>query len=80
MTRSPDQPAAAANNDWNFSAVYGLGFLTIVSAFNYLDRSLLGLALPAIKREMQVSDTMLGLVSGIAFLLLYSLLGIPSSE
>jgi MFS family permease len=58
-------------------ASYSLGFLTLVSAFNYLDRSLLGLALPAIKAEMQVSDTALGLVSGIAFVLFYSLLGVP---
>lgn len=65
------------NKDWNFSSVYGLGFLTLVSAFNYLDRSLLGLALPAIKTEMHVSDTALGLVSGLAFLLFYSILGVP---
>lgn len=60
-----------------FSAYYGLGFLTIVSAFNYLDRQLLGLALPGIKAEMHVSDTVLGLVSGLAFLLFYSIMGVP---
>lgn len=72
-----DAGKATMPGDWNFSAMYGLGFLTIVSAFNYLDRSLLGLALPAIKAEMHVSDTMLGLVSGLAFLLFYSILGVP---
>jgi MFS family permease len=51
--------------------------LTLISVFNYLDRSLLGLALPAIKQEMQVSDTALGLVSGLAFVLIYSTLGVP---
>jgi MFS family permease len=49
----------------------------MVSVSNYLDRSLLGLALPAIKRELGSSDTVLGLVSGLAFILFYSLLGIP---
>lgn len=68
---------ATMPDDWNFGAMYGLGFLTLVSAFNYLDRSLLGLALPAIKAEMHVSDTVLGLVSGLAFLLFYSILGVP---
>jgi MFS family permease len=63
--------------DWSTGATYGLGFLTLISAFNYLDRSLLGLALPAIKAEMAVSDTVLGLVSGLAFVLFYSLLGVP---
>ena len=67
----------ATPRDWSASTVYGLGFLTLISAFNYLDRSLLGLALPAIKAEMGVSDTALGLVSGLAFVLFYSLLGVP---
>jgi MFS family permease len=59
------------------AALYTLGFLTLISTFNYLDRSLLGLALPLIKAEMQVSDTMLGLVTGFAFVFFYSLLGVP---
>ncbi|WP_129792380.1 MFS transporter [Sphingosinicella sp. CPCC 101087] len=63
--------------DWTWSSIYGLGFLTLISTFNYLDRAILGLALPAIKLEMAVSDTVLGLVSGLAFVLFYSILGIP---
>jgi MFS family permease len=59
------------------AALYALGFLTLISTFNYLDRSLLGLALPLIKAEMHVSDTMLGFVTGFAFVLFYSLLGVP---
>lgn len=62
---------------WPWSATWPLLVLTLVSVFNYLDRSLLGLALPAIKRELGTSDTVLGLVSGLAFILFYSLLGIP---
>ena len=57
--------------------LYALGFLTLISAFNYLDRAVLGLALPLIKREMQVSDTALGLASGLAFAMFYSLFGLP---
>ena len=66
-----------ADGDWTLTATYSLAFLTLISAFNYLDRSLLGLALPAIKAEMHVSDAVLGLVSGLAFVLFYSLLGVP---
>jgi MFS family permease len=69
--------AIAARGDWSAPSIYALGFLTLISTFNYLDRSILGLALPAIKQEMQVSDTMLGLVSGLAFVIFYSLLGVP---
>lgn len=64
-------------DDWTIRAVYSLGFLTLISAFNYFDRSLLGLALPQIKAEMQVSDTALGLVSGLAFILFYSVMSVP---
>jgi len=62
---------------WPWTATWPLFVLTLVSVSNYLDRSLLGLALPAIKRELGSSDTVLGLVSGLAFILFYSLLGIP---
>lgn len=67
----------ASSGDWSFTSVYSLGFLTLISAFNYLDRSLLGLALPQIKTEMAISDTMIGLVSGLAFVLFYSIMGVP---
>jgi MFS family permease len=63
--------------DWSTASIYTLGFVTLISTFNYLDRSILGLALPSIKTEMRVSDTVLGLVSGLAFVLFYSLLGVP---
>ncbi len=65
------------DRSWNASATYTLAFLTLISAFNYLDRSILGLALPLIKAEMHVSDTVLGLVSGLAFVSVYSILGLP---
>lgn len=63
--------------DWTPYAIYTLGFLTAISAFNYLDRTILGLAMPAIKKEMAVSDTALGLISGLVFVTFYSVLGIP---
>jgi MFS family permease len=69
--------ARDARSDWNGYAAYTLGFLTLISSFNYLDRGILGLALPLIKAQMRVSDTLLGLVSGLAFALFYSLLGLP---
>jgi len=67
----------AGTRDWTAASIVSLGFLTLISSFNYFDRSLLGLVLPLIKAQMQASDTALGLVSGLAFVLFYSLLGIP---
>src|SRR4051812_3056794 len=83
MSNTPETAALDASQagtpsrDWNAPAAYALGFLTLISTFNYLDRSILGLALPAIKIEMSASDTALGLVSGLAFVLFYSVLGVP---
>jgi MFS family permease len=71
------RPEQNEGSRWPWSATWPLLLLTLVSVSNYLDRSLLGLALPAIKRELGTSDTVLGLVSGLAFILFYSLLGIP---
>jgi MFS family permease len=75
--RADGNLAETVRGDWTFPAVYSLGFLTLISAFNYFDRSLLGLAMPQIKAEMQVSDTVMGLVSGLAFVLFYSIMGVP---
>ncbi len=75
--RADDDLAVAVRGDWTFPAVYSLGFLTLISAFNYFDRSLLGLAMPQIKAELQISDTVMGLVSGLAFILFYSIMSVP---
>jgi MFS family permease len=51
--------------------------LTVVYAFNFLDRNVLGLLTENIKADLQLSDTQMGLLTGIAFALFYSTLGIP---
>lgn len=51
--------------------------LFLVSTSSYLDRNMLGVALEPIKTEFQVSDSMLGLLSGLSFAFLYATLGIP---
>jgi MFS family permease len=56
---------------------YMLGLLLVIMAFNYVDRQALGLLLQHIKADLSLSDTELGLMSGIAFALFYSVLGIP---
>jgi MFS family permease len=68
---------SAKNSDWRPYSIYTLCFLSLISAFNYLDRSILGLALPSIKQEMHISDTVLGLVYGSAFAIFYATVGIP---
>src|SRR5579862_2102210 len=56
---------------------YLLAVLTFTQAFTYVDRLALGLALQNIKADLRLSDTELGLVTGLAFAVFYSLMGIP---
>jgi MFS family permease len=46
-------------------------------AFNYVDRQALGVLLQGIKIDLNLSDTQLGLITGLAFAAFYSLMGIP---
>jgi MFS family permease len=71
------RPPWDAGHEWTARAIYSLAFLTLISSLNYLDRSILGLALPLIKREMHLTDTVLGLVTGLPFAIFYTLLGVP---
>lgn len=56
---------------------YLLGVLLVILAFNYVDRLALGLVLQDIKRDLHLTDTELGFLTGIAFALFYSLMGLP---
>lgn len=56
---------------------YMLGLLTVVAAFNYLDRFVLSLVMEPIKHDLQLSDSQLGLLTGFAFTLFYATAGIP---
>ena len=56
---------------------YVLAMLTLVYVFNFIDRQLLVILQEAIKKELDLSDTQLGLMSGFTFALFYATLGIP---
>lgn len=56
---------------------YALILLSLVYALSNLDRYLLGILLPFIKAEMELSDTLLGLLTGAAFAIFYATLGLP---
>ena len=56
---------------------YALVILAIVYMFNFVDRQILAILLPAIRDEFQVSDAWLGFLTGPAFAMFYIVLGIP---
>ncbi len=54
-----------------------LGFLLLAYIFNFLDRTILSILATPIKADLGLSDTQFGAISGLAFALLYSVLGVP---
>lgn len=56
---------------------YVLFLLTIVYAFNFIDRQILVVLQESIKADMDLSDSQLGLLTGFAFAVFYVSLGIP---
>jgi MFS family permease len=54
-----------------------LGVLLIAYIFNFLDRQILGILAQPIKADLNLTDTEFGAIGGLAFALLYSVLGIP---
>lgn len=71
---TPATPAAITTGSYKY---YVLAVLTVVSFFNYMDRMVLAVLVEPIKRDLNLSDTQIGLLSGFAFAALYATLGIP---
>jgi predicted MFS family arabinose efflux permease len=59
------------------AAYYALGMLTLVYAFNFIDRQLLAILQESIKADLSLSDSQLGLLTGFAFAIFYVTAGIP---
>lgn len=56
-----------------------LAMLCAVNAFNYVDRSMIALALPQMKAELALSDTLTGVIAGLPFALCYAACAIPAA-
>lgn len=56
---------------------YVLFMLTLVYAFNFIDRQIIGILSPFIKADLGLDDAQLGWLKGIYFALLYTVFGIP---
>ncbi|WP_293969906.1 MFS transporter [Sphingomonas sp.] len=59
---------------------WALTLLLLIYASNFVDRVILAALGPAIRADLKISATQLGLLGGIAFALFYTLLGIPISR
>ena len=72
MNPAPDNPYANPRTSY-----YTLGLLTVVYSFNFIDRQLLAILQEAVKADLLLSDTQLGLLTGFAFAVFYVTAGIP---
>lgn len=54
--------------------------LLSVYVFNFLDRQVLNILAEPIRKELRLADWQLGMMSGLAFAVLYSVLGLPMAR
>jgi len=54
-----------------------LGVLLVVYIFNFLDRQIVTILAEPIARDLSLSDTQIGVLTGLSFALFYSALGLP---
>ncbi|HXQ14383.1 MAG TPA: MFS transporter [Caulobacteraceae bacterium] len=56
---------------------FALGVLFVVALFNYIDRSILSIMQVALKRDLHLTDTQLGALTGLAFAIFYTTGALP---
>lgn len=74
MTNKPHPDWSSPSARYKY---FVLAMLTIVYIFNFLDRQILVILQESIKKDLDLSDTQLGLLSGFSFAIFYTLVGIP---
>ncbi|MCD1590419.1 MFS transporter [Erythrobacter citreus] len=69
--------ATAAARQTGGSVRVTLWILLIVYIFNFIDRQIVNILAEPIRLELGLSDTQIGLMTGLAFALFYTILGLP---
>jgi len=79
MSRDQTAPreAAAAPKSGGLYGWVVVAMLCVVYSFNYLDRQFLSVLAEPVKHALRLSDTQLGLLTGLMFALFYTAFGIP---
>src|SRR5580698_11617009 len=72
MSSGPGQNESRIGYAW-----YVVFVLMACYTLSFVDRQILSLLVGPIKRDLQVSDTRIGLLQGLAFSLFYTLMGLP---
>ena len=61
-------------------STYALLLIGLVSITNYYDRNLISILVEPVKHDLHLTDSQIGLLSGIGFAIMYSLLGVPVAQ
>ena len=69
--------ATSAERQTGGSVRVTLWILLIVYIFNFIDRQIVNILAEPIRMELGLSDTQIGLMTGLAFALFYTVLGLP---
>ena len=69
--------AMAPKSGWSTYKKYVIGILLVVYTLNFIDRQIIAILSPAIKDDLGINDTQLGLLKGFAFAMFYAVLSIP---
>jgi MFS family permease len=80
-TQSQSSEVAGSSNSSaypsSFAAWYSVAVLMLMYIFSFIDRTTISLIVEPMKRDLQISDTQIGMLQGLAFALLYTFLGLP---
>src|SRR6202042_3321780 len=82
MATQSQSAGAAASSDSSpypssFAAWYSVAVLMLMYIFSFIDRTAISLIVEPMKRDLQISDTQIGMLQGLAFALLYTFFGLP---
>lgn len=75
--RPPQGEAGELDKRSVFRRHYALIVLTLAYTSSHVDRGIVNIVMQPIKNEFHVNDTLLGLMSGLAFAIFYATLGVP---
>lgn len=73
----PAAPVSTTEAPVAAGAWYALAMLTLIYACHYLDRTVISIVAEPIRREFGLSDSQLGLLTGLAYGVSFALAGIP---
>jgi MFS family permease len=76
-THPPETAPAAPAPLAKPARAYALGVLLVIYIFNFLDRQIANILAEPIKQDLGLADWQIGMMTGLAFALFYTILGIP---